>query len=517
MIDIVSGTTLENGGWSKGDWSANKASLQVDGTLDLWDGNTVYVDALTGSGTVTHTNYGNDGNLTVGVNNGSGTFSGTITETSGHQTSLTKEGSGTQTLSGNNTYSGATTVNTGTLILQDTKTASSHFVTNANLEFNVTSGQQQLSGGTISGTGNFIKVGSGQLWLGANSSPQTIALTGATSLIDVQGGLLRNEYGNSSWGSNLAALNVASGAVFDTWDGNTTVDYLSGSGIINKGWSNNNTLTIGVNNGSGTFSGTIYNNNTSLGYGGGSGGNLSLVKDGTGTQTLSGVNTYAGGTTINGGTLLVNGSTASGSAVTVGGSTASGTPTLGGSGTINGATTISAASGGAAGIHTPGGVGTVGTQTFTSTLNYGSGSIFEWDLQAASTSDPGIVSNASTGTYDKVVANGSAGSVTGGAAVFKIVLGGNAFTDAFWNTNKSWSDIFTGTGTPTNLASVFSTFSGTNVNSDGTVTGQGYFTFNGSSTLTWTAVPEPTGALAGILLGTGLLRRQRKPVGTSGR
>jgi len=272
-----------------------------------------------------------------------------------------------------------------------------------------------------------------------------------------------------------------------------------------------------VNNGSGTFSGTIYNNNTSLGYGGGSGGNLSLVKDGTGTQTLSGVNTYAGGTTINGGTLLVNGSTASGSAVTVGGSTASGTPTLGGSGTINGATTISAASGGAAGIHTPGGVGTVGTQTFTSTLNYGSGSIFEWDLQAASTSDPGIVSNASTGTYDKVVANGSAGSVTGGAAVFKIVLGGNAFTDAFWNTNKSWSDIFTGTGTPTNLASVFSTFSGTNVNSDGTVTGQGYFTFNGSSTLTWTAVPEPTGALAGILLGTGLLRRQRKPVGTSGR
>ena len=39
-------------------------------------------------------------------------------------------------------------------------------------------------------------------------------------------------------------------------------------------------------------------------------------------------------------------------------------------------------------------------------------------------------------------------------------------------------------------------------------TGMGSFTINGSS-LTWTAVPEPTSALAGLLLTTGLLCRRR--------
>ena len=45
----------------------------------------------------------------------------------------------------------------------------------------------------------------------------------------------------------------------------------------------------------------------------------------------------------------------------------------------------------------------------------------------------------------------------------------------------------------------------------------GHFSFtNSGTTLTWTAVPEPTSALAGLLLGAGLLRRRRKPVETSG-
>jgi len=152
--------------------------------------------------------------------------------------------------------------------------------------------------------------------------------------------------------------------------------------------------------------------------------------------------------------------------------------------------------------------GGVGTQTFSSTLGYGAGSIFEWDLSAASTTDPGLVSDALTGTYDQVVATGA---VTGGAAVFKVVLGGNAFTDAFWDTDKSWTNIFTGAGAPALLSSVFGSFSATGgLDSSGVVAGQGQFTFNGSSaTLNWSAVPEPTTALAGLLLGAGLLRRRR--------
>ena len=47
------------------------------------------------------------------------------------------------------------------------------------------------------------------------------------------------------------------------------------------------------------------------------------------------------------------------------------------------------------------------------------------------------------------------------------------------------------------------------MNNKGTVDGQGYFSLSGTSSLSWTAVPEPTSALAGLLITAGLLRRRR--------
>ena len=66
------------------------------------------IDALTGAGTVS----GGFG-LTIGSGNANGTFAGAISG----QMDLTKIGTGTQTLSGNNIYTGSTNVNTGILVV----------------------------------------------------------------------------------------------------------------------------------------------------------------------------------------------------------------------------------------------------------------------------------------------------------------------------------------------------------------------------------------------------------------
>jgi autotransporter-associated beta strand protein len=119
LIDVQSGASLTNGGWQVITWTNNLASLNVNGTFDIWDGNPVQVDALTGSGTVTHTSYGGTQNFEVGVNNGSGTFAGTITDTPNHGLGLVKAGSGTQVLSGANSFTGGTSVTGGVLAAEN--------------------------------------------------------------------------------------------------------------------------------------------------------------------------------------------------------------------------------------------------------------------------------------------------------------------------------------------------------------------------------------------------------------
>jgi len=186
---------------------------------------------------------------------------------------------------------------------------------------------------------------------------------------------------------------------------------------------------------------------------------------------------------------------------------------LGGTGTVGGNTTINSGA-----IHAPTAQVTGSHQTFSNSLTYSSGSIFEWDLSAGTVDTNGTAPDQ--GSYGQVLASGASGAVSG-SAIFRVVLGSSSsFADAFWNTNKSWDNIFTGTGAPALLTSLFgTTFDASGgVASNGTVAGQGQFSYSGT-TLNWTAftaVPEPTSALAGLLLGAGLLRRSRQRVGTSG-
>ena len=91
---------------------AGNVTVVSPGIVDL-NGNNDSIDALVGNGTVDTTS-GASPTLAVGNNDNSGTFSGSLQNTSG-TLALTKNGNGTQTLSGANTYSGATTLNAGTL------------------------------------------------------------------------------------------------------------------------------------------------------------------------------------------------------------------------------------------------------------------------------------------------------------------------------------------------------------------------------------------------------------------
>jgi fibronectin-binding autotransporter adhesin len=393
VIDIQGGV-LRNEYGNTG-WANNKASLNVGlaGVFDNWDGETV-VDFLSGSGRINQA-WDSAHSLTYGINNGSGTFSGIVTNiglgygesTANRALKLIKEGAGTQIFSGQLRHSGGmtvnggnvtvnglmqisggVTVNNGTMLIAPTGgndsvnySGNNTIAAGATLKFDFNGSVQRIKGGTLSGAGNFIKTGTGTLQVGDNGLPMNVSLD-ANVVIDVQQGALKNDWGNGNgspgWQNNKAGLSVAAGAFFDVWDGAATVAYLTGAGTVQKGNGGTSTLTVGANDGSGTFTGTIGNPGAGTfpggdGYGGG--GTLNVAKTGTGTQTINGNTSYSGTTTIDGGTWVLNGTHAGKGTVSV----ASGA-TLSGNATINltaGAGDVLAA---ASSTISPGGAG-VGT------------------------------------------------------------------------------------------------------------------------------------------------------------
>jgi autotransporter-associated beta strand protein len=104
-------STVPNGAgvgnlWLDGTWDLNQSSPTINGLEDSGSG-TGIIDNSTNTGTYT---------LTIGNASSNGVYSGVIQNTAG-TVAVTKTGFGTQTFTGGNQYSGATTINQGTLVL----------------------------------------------------------------------------------------------------------------------------------------------------------------------------------------------------------------------------------------------------------------------------------------------------------------------------------------------------------------------------------------------------------------
>lgn len=212
------------------------------------------------------------GNTTIGngaaAGNG-GTISGAIGD-GGHGYGITKTLTpGTLVLSGTNTFTGPTTINSNTLTIGGsgclgvTATATNYANTVSNNGvFNYNSSAAQILSGVVSGTGALIQSGPGVLTLsGSNSyTGGTLITNGATLVLGGSGGLgvtgTATNYGGAI--TNDGTFNYASSAA------QTLSGVVSGTGV--------------------------------------------LMQSGSGTLTLSGADTYTGGTVISNGSTLALGS-----------------------------------------------------------------------------------------------------------------------------------------------------------------------------------------------------------------
>ncbi len=218
---VSAGTLAVSGSGTLG--AATGALNLSGGTLDLGALATPQVGAVSLTAAAASGNTIQNGSLTgssyvASVASGNAIVSAALLDNGG--TAFTMNGSGTVTLSGANTYTGATLVNSGTLDLTGNRTAAAGAITIKN---NATLG-----------------IGGGSFSLGANSLVIN-TITGTTGTVNQTGGSISFTGGNEllvGAGSSSGIYNLSGGTL-------TTVGFNS---ITNRG------VILGVgNNASGTF------------------------------------------------------------------------------------------------------------------------------------------------------------------------------------------------------------------------------------------------------------------------
>ncbi len=325
---IIAGGTIDN--------TSGAALTNTNNNAQTWNGNFAFTGTNNlnlGTGAVTlgatRTLTVNGGTLTVGgiIDDGASTFG------------LVKNGAGTLTLSGANTFgSGATgvTLNAGTLNINNATalgagtftiaggefgttatsiTASNAITLSANAIANIATGNTlTLSGALSNAAFSLTKNGNGTLVLSGNNlhdggtivNAGTLTLsgsnTGATGGVTLNSGATLNVNNANGLGAGTFVINGG------------TLNNSSGGAITNSGnnaqtWAGNftytgsNTLNLGTGAVSLTATPTVNVAASTLTVGGVISGAQGITKDGAGTLTLTGASTYTGTTTVNRGTL----------------------------------------------------------------------------------------------------------------------------------------------------------------------------------------------------------------------
>ncbi len=264
---------------------------------------------ISNTGTITGDALG----LTLG-GSGNGSISSIIGTKSG---SLTKENEGVWTLSGNNTYTGSTIINAGTLKLGaseriNNSSAVTVYGTFDLAGFNETLGSLEGDGGITSSASGIVILTVGSLntdteFSGSieDGSATSVSLTKTgTKILTLSGS---NSYSGSTLiSSGTLKIGISDGSIpdnsavtvnsiLDLAGYSETIGSLAGTGTVTSSISGLVVLRAGEDNTNTTFSGIIQNGS----------GIVGLTKSGTGTLTLTGNNTYTGSTTLTSGTLTL--------------------------------------------------------------------------------------------------------------------------------------------------------------------------------------------------------------------
>ncbi len=390
-------------------------------------------------------------NWSVGSLNTGSEFAGVIQDSAG-AARLTKVGTGTLILSGNNTFTGGATVSAGTLQVGNGGTSGTlgagPVTNNAVLAFNRADTLSVAN--VISGTGSLVQNGGGTITLsGSNTYSGGTAVNAGTL---AAGSTTAFGTGTITIFSG-ATLNLASQAIGNpiTNNGGAITGLNTATPITQTGGSLSGTI------GSGTLNGTI-------------GGNFSSSGTISGSPTFTGT-VKGSGTTFAGVVTFANGST-----------------------------------------HAPG--NSPGFQTFDSGLTYNAGSTLEWEFAGgfiSVTSDAGLGAGTD---YDWLAGNGTV--TIAPTAVIKLVDFGGAvdYSTALWNNSRVFSVIGSLSGAISGTFTLDASGAGDATGQGAWSLNYDNSGGSGIINAVWTpVVPEPStyAALAGLAaLGLALRRRRAR-------